>query len=155
MKKVILIRHAKSSWKEVHLSDFDRPLNKRGIRDSKFMSLELSNKIDSVDVYITTPQFNPTSDEYVAVSNGLELSQVVNGANKTTRYKHRYPIPAYLIAIAAPASPNKPKNFSSFKSINLLIMSPVNKSPLDFIFFEIKKAVYKPYTKPEHPKGIS
>ena len=49
MKKIILIRHAKSSWKEVHLSDFDRPLNKRGIRDSKFMSLELSKKIDSVD----------------------------------------------------------------------------------------------------------
>lgn len=61
---------------------------------------DLIDKIDSVDVYITTPQFNPTSDEYVAVSNGLELSQVVNGANKTTRYKHRYPIPAYLIAIA-------------------------------------------------------
>ena len=49
MKKIILIRHAKSSWKEVHLSDFDRPLNKRGIRDSKLMSLELSKKIDSVD----------------------------------------------------------------------------------------------------------
>ena len=48
MKKIILIRHAKSSWKEVHLSDFDRPLNKRGIRDSKFMSLELSKKVISL-----------------------------------------------------------------------------------------------------------
>ncbi|MEZ4792231.1 MAG: M1 family aminopeptidase [Gelidibacter sp.] len=61
---------------------------------------DLIDKIDSIDVYITTPQFNPTSDEYVAVSNGLEISQSVNGVNKTTHYRHLYPIPAYLVAIA-------------------------------------------------------
>ena len=33
MKKLTLIRHAKSSWKYPELSDFDRPLNKRGKRD--------------------------------------------------------------------------------------------------------------------------
>ena len=27
--------------------------------------------------------------------------------------------------------------------------------PLDIIFLDIKKAVYKPLTKPEHPRGIS
>lgn len=61
---------------------------------------DLNDKIDSMDVYITTPQFNPSNEEYIAVSNGLEQSQEVNGLNKTTHYKHRYPIPAYLIAIA-------------------------------------------------------
>ena len=61
---------------------------------------DLIDKIDSVDVYITTPQFNPTSEEYIAVSNGLEQSQVLDAGNKTTRFKHKYPIPAYLIAIA-------------------------------------------------------
>ena len=30
MKKLILLRHAKSSWKHPGLSDHDRPLNKRG-----------------------------------------------------------------------------------------------------------------------------
>lgn len=30
MKELVLIRHAKSSWKDSNLDDFDRPLNKRG-----------------------------------------------------------------------------------------------------------------------------
>lgn len=33
MKKLTLIRHAKSSWKEPDMSDFERPLNKRGLED--------------------------------------------------------------------------------------------------------------------------
>ena len=37
MKNVLLIRHAKSSWEDPHLSDVDRPLNKRGKRDGAFM----------------------------------------------------------------------------------------------------------------------
>jgi len=61
---------------------------------------DLNDKIDEIDVYITTPQFNPSNEEYFAVSNGLEQSQVVNGNNKTTHFKHQYAIPAYLIAIA-------------------------------------------------------
>ncbi len=54
MKKLILIRHAKSSWKQIHLSDFDRPLNKRGMKDAKFMSSELSNVINSVDALFSS-----------------------------------------------------------------------------------------------------
>lgn len=61
---------------------------------------DLIDKIDSIDVFITSPQFNPTNEEYVAVSNGLEQGQFINGIEKTTHFKHRYPIPAYLIAIS-------------------------------------------------------
>jgi len=61
---------------------------------------DLNDKIDMIDVYITTPQYNASNEEYIAVSNGLEQSQVVNGNNKTTHFKHQYPIPAYLVAIA-------------------------------------------------------
>ncbi len=61
---------------------------------------DLIDKIDSVDVYLNTPEFNPSNEPYIAVSNGVELSQNVQGGNKVTRFKHRYPIPAYLIAIA-------------------------------------------------------
>jgi phosphohistidine phosphatase len=34
MKTLILLRHAKSSWKHEGLADHDRPLNKRGERDA-------------------------------------------------------------------------------------------------------------------------
>lgn len=61
---------------------------------------DLIDKIDSIDVYLNTPIFNPTMDEYIAVSNGLEQSQAIGDASKVTHFKHRYPIPAYLIAIA-------------------------------------------------------
>lgn len=41
MKKVIIVRHAKSSWTDFTLSDFDRPLDKRGIHDAPFMAERL------------------------------------------------------------------------------------------------------------------
>ena len=52
MKTLIIIRHSKSSWKDHSLSDFDRPLNKRGIKDAKKMSFELSEKIKKVVIKV-------------------------------------------------------------------------------------------------------
>lgn len=37
LKKIIVMRHAKSSWEDADLSDFDRPLNKRGKKDAPKM----------------------------------------------------------------------------------------------------------------------
>jgi phosphohistidine phosphatase len=37
MKTLLILRHAKSSWKDEDLSDHDRPLNKRGKRDAPRM----------------------------------------------------------------------------------------------------------------------
>jgi len=34
MKRLYIARHAKSSWDEEYITDFERPLNKRGIRDA-------------------------------------------------------------------------------------------------------------------------
>jgi phosphohistidine phosphatase len=34
MKTLLILRHAKSSWKDEQLEDHDRPLNKRGKRDA-------------------------------------------------------------------------------------------------------------------------
>ena len=43
MKKIHLIRHAKSSWEDVALADIDRPLNERGIRTCSFMAQHIYN----------------------------------------------------------------------------------------------------------------
>jgi phosphohistidine phosphatase len=37
-KKIIIVRHAKSSWTDIGLSDFDRPLDERGLRDAPVMA---------------------------------------------------------------------------------------------------------------------
>lgn len=54
---------------------------------------DLSDKIDSIDIYVTHP------NGYHAASNGLLVSENV-GITTTAHWKHRYPIAAYLIAIA-------------------------------------------------------
>ncbi|MBL1232313.1 MAG: histidine phosphatase family protein [Flavobacteriales bacterium] len=45
MKTIYLIRHAKSSWENHRLSDFERPLNTRGINDTEIIGKEL-NKLN-------------------------------------------------------------------------------------------------------------
>jgi phosphohistidine phosphatase len=37
VKSLLILRHAKSSWKNYHLADHDRPLKKRGKRDAPRM----------------------------------------------------------------------------------------------------------------------
>lgn len=37
MKYILLLRHAKSSWEDSSLDDFDRPLAKRGLKDAPRM----------------------------------------------------------------------------------------------------------------------
>ena len=44
MKTLILVRHAKSSWKDAYLLDIDRPLNKRGQRDAPMMGKRLAER---------------------------------------------------------------------------------------------------------------
>lgn len=65
-----------------------------GARDWWPCKQDLNDKVNSIDVYITAPS------NYTSVSNGLEVSQEINGSMKTTHFHHGYPIPAYLIAIA-------------------------------------------------------
>jgi phosphohistidine phosphatase len=44
MKTVLLMRHAKSSWKEPKLADIERPLNKRGKKDAPAMGKTIRDK---------------------------------------------------------------------------------------------------------------
>jgi len=55
MKTVLLMRHAKSSWKDPSLADHDRPLNKRGKRDAARMGNLLNEEYLTPDaIYCST-----------------------------------------------------------------------------------------------------
>jgi len=54
MKKLVIVRHSKSSWSDPYLSDFDRPLNKRGNRDGGLMAEFLSKRINNVDKLLSS-----------------------------------------------------------------------------------------------------
>jgi phosphohistidine phosphatase len=55
MKTIILVRHAKSSWKDLSLDDFDRPLNKRGKRNAPFMGEKLKIRQIMPDLILSSP----------------------------------------------------------------------------------------------------
>ena len=57
MKKLIVVRHSKSSWKDSSILDFDRPLNKRGKRDGEKMSKFLSQFIKSIDLLLSSSSY--------------------------------------------------------------------------------------------------
>ena len=51
----MLIRHAKSSWTDASLNDFDRPLNERGKKDAPEMARRLVDKKINIDTFISSP----------------------------------------------------------------------------------------------------
>ncbi|WP_417333315.1 SixA phosphatase family protein [Halarcobacter sp.] len=57
MKKLYLIRHAKSDWSNPSLEDFDRPLNKRGEKNAPFMATILKQKNANPDLIISSPAY--------------------------------------------------------------------------------------------------
>lgn len=54
MKQLLLIRHAKSSWSDPRLSDYDRPLNKRGKRDAPCMGKRLASASVRIDCMVSS-----------------------------------------------------------------------------------------------------
>lgn len=55
MKTLFIVRHAKSSWDNASQTDFDRPLNERGIRNAPEMARRLVLRGLSPQYIITSP----------------------------------------------------------------------------------------------------
>ncbi len=55
MKTLLLIRHAKSSWDNVGLSDFERPLNDRGKHDAPMMAKKVKERKLKIERFISSP----------------------------------------------------------------------------------------------------
>ncbi|HEX5170935.1 MAG TPA: histidine phosphatase family protein [Cyclobacteriaceae bacterium] len=55
MKTLLLVRHAKSSWDNPGMTDFERPLNERGKRDAPRMAKRLKEKEIPVNLMLTSP----------------------------------------------------------------------------------------------------
>lgn len=66
-----------------------------GARDWWPCKQSLNDKVDAIDIYLTTPSL------VTAVANGIEIGQIKNdNGTKTTHFRHGFPIPAYLVAVA-------------------------------------------------------
>lgn len=55
MKRLHLLRHAKSSWEDHSLTDEERPLNRRGRKASKRMARHIANEIRGLQLVVSSP----------------------------------------------------------------------------------------------------
>ena len=87
MKTLLLVRHAKSSWDNFTLSDFERPLNERGKTDAPKMAKRLRKRNIKVDAFISSPakrakktaeyfikEFDRDKDEIIFISSLYDAS---------------------------------------------------------------------------------
>ncbi len=72
MKSLLLIRHAKSSWDDFSINDFDRPLNERGKKDAPAMAKRLLDKDITIDAFIASPakRARKTADAFIKEFKG-------------------------------------------------------------------------------------
>jgi phosphohistidine phosphatase len=70
MKTLLLLRHAKSSWKDGDLDDHDRPLNKRGKRDAPRMGRLLAeeNLLPDLILCSSAKRCRKTAEHVIAAS---------------------------------------------------------------------------------------
>ena len=54
-KILYLVRHAKSSWSNANLADFDRPLNNRGLRDAPEMGNRIKTRNTLPEIIACSP----------------------------------------------------------------------------------------------------
>jgi phosphohistidine phosphatase len=55
MKTLLLLRHAKSSWKDTDARDFDRPLNQRGLKAAPAIGRLIRKRKLELDLVLSSP----------------------------------------------------------------------------------------------------
>jgi phosphohistidine phosphatase len=95
MKTLLILRHAKSSWKDDSLPDHDRPLNKRGLKDAPRMGQLLRQEDLLPDLILcSTAQRARRTAEIVAEESGYE------GELRLSRDLYAFDAQAYLEVLA-------------------------------------------------------
>lgn len=78
MKRLLILRHAKSSWSDSSLPDWQRPLNERGLRDAPRAGDWLRDRSLVPDVIITSDAVRARATaELVAKAAGYALEILV------------------------------------------------------------------------------
>lgn len=68
MKTLLILRHAKSSWKDSSLADHDRPLNKRGRRAAELMGRLIQRKKLRPDLILSSTATRARETAEIAIS---------------------------------------------------------------------------------------
>ncbi len=82
MKRLIVVRHAKSSWDSALITDFDRPLNDRGKRDAPEMAAQLLKRNISIDLFISSPAKRAETTARIFMSEMMAAQTQLQIANE-------------------------------------------------------------------------
>lgn len=78
MKLLTLVRHAKSSWDNPDLEDFERPLNERGRRDAPMMAERVRGQLPRPDRLVSSPALRAiTTARRFAEALGLDANDIL------------------------------------------------------------------------------
>ena len=94
MKTIHLLRHAKSSWKDLTIQDFDRPLNNRGKLSAKYMAEKLNKENFKPDHIFCSPA-KRTKETYEYFNSVFHFNNKVEFIEKI--YEANYPTLLSLI----------------------------------------------------------
>ena len=74
MKTLFLLRHAKSSWKDASVKDFDRPLNQRGLKAAPSVGKLMRKRKLQPDLVLSSPAERARqTTELVLAGAGLKV----------------------------------------------------------------------------------
>lgn len=74
---LLLVRHAKSSWSNTSLADFDRPLNKRGVSNAPLMGQRIREYGLHLDAIITsTAERAQETSKLIAKEMAYEIEDI-------------------------------------------------------------------------------
>ena len=73
MKQIFILRHAKSSWDNRELADFDRPLSMRGENDAKKLNTFVKKKSFYIDKVLCSSA-NRTKETFDLIADGFRFS---------------------------------------------------------------------------------
>ncbi len=88
MKNIILIRHAKSDWNNENLTDFERPLNSRGLRDAEFMSSKLAHKGLHIDCIISNSAVRALTTSHFFLLFNIDFYMELQNHNMLKSFKN-------------------------------------------------------------------
>lgn len=80
MKRLFLVRHAKSDWSHVGLKDIHRSLNKRGYENADKMAKKLVDTKQKIDLIISSPAIR-------AISTSLIFAHILNYSREKIEIK--------------------------------------------------------------------
>ena len=165
VKDLILVRHAKSSWKDPALRDHERPLNKRGKRDAPEMGERLARRGYDPDLMVSSSAVRALktarrvagklaySREGIAVEDRLyhagvaELLQVIRGVDDSVGILTLFGHNPGLTDLANHLGPREIFNLPTCAVLHLRFeaesWTEVGKTPVDEVMYDYPKSNHR------------